>query len=36
MKGINQKGKMLETWTWHRCKRISKSLNGKGKEIKVR
>ena len=22
MKGINQKGKMLETWTWHRCKRI--------------
>ena len=30
MKGINQKVRMQATWTWHRCKRMSK-----GKEIKV-
>ena len=35
MKRINQKGRMQETWSWHRCKTLSKSLNGKGKEIKV-
>ena len=35
MKRINQKGRMQETWTRRRCKTMTKSLNGKGKEIKV-